>query len=59
MKGTEINIVIWILVALFLLIVLAPISITLVNEAQTSTQGCSMWASIISDISSGAIQFCE
>jgi len=59
MKGVEIEIVIWILVALFLLMVIAPISVTLVNDAQTSTQGCSMWASIISDISSGAVQFCE
>lgn len=57
-KGAEFDIVLWIFVAVFLLLILAPASLTLVNNAQNSVEGCSMWASMLSDITGGLVQLC-
>ncbi len=57
-KGMNFDMVLWIFVAIFLLLVLAPASLTLVNNAQNAVEGCSMWASVLSDITGGLVQFC-
>jgi len=57
-KGFDMSFIIYILLALFLMMVLGGASFTVINSAENSVQGCGIWASILSDISEGVLQMC-
>lgn len=58
MKGSSMNFLIGLLIALFLFLVVGTIIFSSIAEAQGVADGCGPLASIIADISSGAVETC-
>ncbi|MFB6292540.1 MAG: hypothetical protein ABEI58_04065 [Candidatus Nanohaloarchaea archaeon] len=58
-KGIKaMNFLIGLIIGVLLLLVLTPIAVDVVSGSQEATEGCSVMASVISDMFSGAIQLC-
>jgi hypothetical protein len=52
------NFLIGLLIALFIFLVVGPIIFSSIADAQGAADGCGPLASIIADISSGAVETC-
>lgn len=58
MKGSSMNFLIGLVIALFMFLVVGTLMLGSIFDAQGAAQGCGPLASIISDISSGAVEAC-
>ena len=58
MKGTSMNFVIGLFIAIMLFLIIGGIAFESINSAENAVQGCSRLASLIADASGGAVEAC-
>lgn len=58
MKGSSMNFLIGLVIALFMFGIIATLVLGSIIDAQGAAEGCGPLASIISDVSSGAVEAC-
>lgn len=58
MKGSSMNFLIGLVVALFMFAIIGSIVIGAIFNAQSAAEGCGPLASVISDITAGGLEVC-
>lgn len=58
MKGTSMNFMIGLFIALMMFLIIGTITIESITGASNAVEGCSPLASIIADASAGAVEPC-